>query len=33
VVNRAEDPASQIALTSEYFNRLIAGEPAMPSAA
>ncbi len=33
VVNRAEDPASQIALTAEYFDRLIAGEPAMPTAA
>ena len=33
VVNRAEDPQSQIALTTEYFDRLIAGEPALPSAA
>ena len=33
VVNRAEDPASQIALTTDYFDRLIAGEPAMSSAA
>ena len=33
VVNRAEDPQSQIALTTEYFDRLIAGEPALSSAA
>lgn len=33
VVNRAEDPQSQIALTTEYFDRLIAGGPALSSAA
>lgn len=33
VVNRAEDPQSQIALTTEYFDRLIAGEPVLSSAA
>ncbi len=33
VVNRAEDPASQIALTTDYFDSLIAGEPALSSAA
>jgi len=33
VVNRAEDPASQLALTADYFDQLIAADAAVSSAA